>query len=176
MSQKAWRFGRAGIFWMALVLGCSKAPQQAPDSAPAGEEATVRAQFVALQAALEDGDAGKLWMVLDSKSQADAERAAKAIRAAYAKAGPDEKAELEKSLGLSGSELAQLTGKGFLKTKRFRRKYRDMPGSTIEKVVIQGESATVSYLESDGDKEKAVLVRQDGQWKVWLTMPSVGKS
>src|SRR5262249_10480366 len=105
----------------------------------------------------------------------DADRAAKSVQAAYAKASSEEKAELEKSLGLNGAELAGLMGKGFLKTKRFQGKYHDLPGSTIEKVVIQGASATVHYLERDGDKEKAILVRQDGQWKVWLTMPSVSK-
>src|SRR5262249_45283292 len=115
------------------------------------------------------------WMLLDSKSRADAERVANAVRAAYAKARPAEKAEQEKSLGLSGSELAGLTGKGFLKTKRFEGKYHDMPGSTGEKVVVQGEGATVHYLESDGDHEKAVFVRQDGQWRVWLPMPRVSK-
>jgi hypothetical protein len=175
MGQNACRFGWTGIFCVTLVLGCSKAPEKAPDSSPAEEEATVRAQFAAVQGALKNGDPDKLWMLLHSKSQADAERAAKAVRATYAKAGPQDKAELEKSLGLNGTEVAGLTGKGFLKSKQFRRKYDDMPDSTIEKVVIQGESATVHYLERDGDKEKAILVRQDGQWKAWLTMPSVSK-
>jgi hypothetical protein len=156
---------------MALSLGCSKAP----DSPPADEEAAVRAQFTALQTAVKDGDANKLWALLDSRGRADAERVAKAVRASYAKATPAEQAEMENSIGTNGSELTVLTGKGYLKTNRFKHKYHDMPGSTIEKVVIQGDSATVHYLESDGDKEKAIFVRQQGEWKVWLTMPGVGK-
>jgi hypothetical protein len=156
---------------MALALGCSKAP----DRPSVDEEAAVRAQFTALLAAVKDGDADKLWSMLDSRSQADAERVAKAVQASYAKAAPGEKTEMENLLGMNGAELAVLTGKGYLKTKRFQRKYHDMPGSTIEKVVIQGDSATVHYLESDGDKEKAILVRQQGEWKVWLTMPGGGK-
>jgi hypothetical protein len=169
MGQKACRCGWAGILCVALVLGCSKAP----DSPPADEEAAVRAQFAGLQSALKNGDADKLWMLLDSRSQADAERAAQAIQANYAKAGPAEKTEQEKALGLTGPELAGLTGKGFLKTKRFQGKYQDLPGSTVERVAIQAESATVHYLESDGDKEKAIFVRQDGQWKAWLPMPKL---
>jgi hypothetical protein len=128
-----------------------------------------------LQAALKDGEVDKLWMLLDSRSQTDAERVAKTVQAIYAKASPSEKAELEDSLGMNGAELAVLTGKGYLKTKRFQGKYHDMPGSTIEDVLIQADSATVHYLESDGDKEKAIFVRQGGQWKAWLPMPKVSK-
>jgi hypothetical protein len=158
--------------FVALVLGCSKAP----DSSRAEEEGAVRAQFTALQAAFKNGDPDKLWMLLDSKSQAHAERAARAVQATYAKGSLEEKkAEQEKALGLTRAELAGLTGKGFLKTKRSQRKYRDLPNSTIEKVLVQGESATVHYLESVGNKEKAIFVRQDGQWKAWLMMPSVSK-
>jgi hypothetical protein len=112
---------------------------------------------------------------LDAKSQADAERAAKDIQTAYNQAGDEEKAKQEEMLGLSGTELAGLDGQGFLKTKRFQKKYHEVPDGKIDKVVIQRESATIYFLEPDGDKEKAILVRQDGQWKVWLTMPKVSK-
>ena len=50
-----------------------------------------------------------------------------------------------------------------------------MPDSKIDSIVIQGDSATVYYLEPGGDKEKAILVRQDGRWKVWLTMPRASR-
>jgi hypothetical protein len=178
-SAAGWYLGRCGgtsILFVALALGCSKTPNKPPAAQPANEEAAVRAQFAALQAALKDGDADKLWMLLDSRSQADAERVAKSVQATYAKGAPAEKTELEKALGLNEAELAALTGKDYLKTKRFQAKYRDVPGSTIEKIVTQGDSSTVHYLESDGDKEKAIFVRQQGEWKVWLTMPGVGKS
>jgi hypothetical protein len=111
---------------------------------------------------------------LDSRSQAEAEQAAKSIQTAYAKAGAEEKAKQEEALGLTAGELSGLTGKGFLKTKRFPGKYRELPESTIEKVTVEGDNATVHYLEPDGDKEKLILVRQEGQWKVWLAMPKVG--
>jgi hypothetical protein len=171
MGLKACGRGWTGILCVALAFGCSK-PTDGP---PADEEAAVRTQFAALQAAVKDGDADKLWSLLDRRSQADAERVAKPVRDSYAKATPAEQAEMENSIGMNGAELAVLTGKGYLKTKRFQHKYHDMPGSTIEKVVIQGDSSTVHYLESDGDKEKAIFVRQQGEWKVWLTMPGGGK-
>jgi hypothetical protein len=71
--------------------------------------------------------------------------------------------------------LIGLTGIGFLKTKRFEQKYDELPDSIIDKVVVQGNSATIHYHEADGDREKAILVRQNGEWKAWLTMPRVSK-
>jgi hypothetical protein len=133
----------------------------------------VRARFAEVQAALKVGDADQIWALLADKSHADAERTAQKIQAAYTKAGPEGKAELEEALGLTGAELAGLTGKAFLKGKRFLGRYRDLPGSKIEKVTVGGGNATVSYLEEDGDKEKMLLVREGGAWKVWLTMPAV---
>jgi hypothetical protein len=156
---------------MAVALGCSKTTERPP----ADEEGAVRERFSELQTALRSRDAEKLWMLLDSRSQADAERAAKAIQTAYTQANPEEKAEQEKDLGLTKAELTGLTGKGFLKTKRFQKKYHEVPDGKIDKVVIQGDSATIYFLEPDGDKEKAILVRQDGLWKVWLTMPKASK-
>jgi hypothetical protein len=156
---------------VSLFLGCSKAP----DSSPADQEAAVGEQFAQLQSALKNRDTDKLWTLLDSKSQAQAERAAKDIQTAHNKATAEEKAKQEDVLGMSATELAGLTGKGFLKTKRFQKKYDEMPDSKIDRVIVQDDSATVYYLERDGDKEKAILVRQDGRWKVWLTMPRGSK-
>jgi hypothetical protein len=171
MHHKTLRFGWFGFWLLALTVGCASRSTEHP---AAGEDNTVRAQFAALQAAVKAGDADKLWTLMDSKSQADAEQAAKAIQAAYAKAGAEVKAKQEETLGLPAGELSGLTGKGFLKTKRFPAKYRELPESTIEKVTVEGANATVYYLESDGDKEKLIFVRQDGQWKVWLALPKVG--
>jgi hypothetical protein len=155
------------IIALGLTLGCSGA-RQTPESK--GED-QVRATFSALQAALKARDVDKLWMLLDAESQADAERAAQAIKAAYEKAGPDEKAQQEKALGLTGAELSSLSGRGFLKTNRFQGKYDEVPDSKLDKVTIQGDNATVAYTEADGDKEKVTLVRQEGRWKVTLPMP-----
>jgi hypothetical protein len=42
-------------------------------------------------------------------------------------------------------------------------------------VDVQGDNATLHYLEPDGDKEKLIFLREAGQWKVWLTMPRAGQ-
>jgi hypothetical protein len=157
----------------AFAVGCSSRPTGGPPAAD--QEAEVRAAFAELQAALGARDADKLWALLDGKSQADAEREARGIQASYAKAGAEERAKQEGALGLTGPELAGLTGKGFLKTKRFHGRYHEVPDSEIEKVAVEGENATVYYLEPDGDKEKLILVRREGRWKAWLTMPRVSQ-
>jgi hypothetical protein len=115
--------------------------------------------------------AARLWPLLDEDSQADAERVARSIRNAYAKAAPAEKAEQEKALGLPGEKLAALKGQDFLATKRFLGKYDEVPDGKIDKVTVQGDKATVNYTEPDGDKEKLALVRQAGQWKLTVPMP-----
>jgi hypothetical protein len=171
MGQKACRYGWTGILCVAFVLGCSKAP----DSPAANQEAAVREQFAQLQAALKNRDTDKLWTLLDSKSQAEAERAAKDIQTTHHKASAEEQAKQTDVLGLTATEVAGLTGKGFLKTKRFQKKYEELPESKIDRVVVEADSATVYYLEPDGDKEKAILIRQDGRWKLWLTMPRASK-
>ena len=131
----------------------------------------MRERFEELQAALKAGDADKLWALLDPKSQADAEAAAKSAHTAYAAASPEEQAKMQKDLGLSGPELLALSGKTYLKTERFRGKFHEVPESKIDKVTVQGDTATVNYIESDGDKVKLNLVKQGGQWKVTLPMP-----
>jgi hypothetical protein len=156
------------ILLSSLVAGCAK---PAASTAAKGEDESVRQTFTALQAALKGKDADQVWDLLDTESQADAERAAKAVQEAYTKASPEAKAEQEKALGLPGAELGALAGKGFLKTKRFLGKYDEVSESKVEKVTVQGDTATVNYTEPDGDKEKLSLVRQGGRWKVSLPMP-----
>ena len=158
------------FLFVAVVLGCSSRPTHNP---AADEERAVREKFAELQSAVKSRDAEKLWALLDAKSRADAERAAKGIQTANARASAEEKTKLEQALSLRGTELIGLTGIGFLKTKRFQEKYHELPDSKIDKVVVQGGSATIYYHEADGDREKAILVRQDGEWKAWLTMPRV---
>jgi hypothetical protein len=152
---------------LSFGVGCSTPKTTAPRE----DEGVLRQAFTALQEALKAKDADKLWDLLDADSQADAERAAESLRKAYAEASEAEKAEQAKNLGVKPAGLAKLTGKGFLRTRRFLGKYDEIPGSKVEKVTVQGDSATVNYLEPDGDKEKLKLVRQKGAWKVSLRMP-----
>src|SRR4051794_28740213 len=87
--------------------------------AAAGEDELARKAFTDFQAALTAKDAPRLWALLDADSQKAAERAAKAVKAAYAGAGAARKGKMEKGLGLPGATLATLNGEGFLKTKGF---------------------------------------------------------
>ena len=105
----------------------------------------MRQKFAELQSAIKNRDAEKLWALLDARSQTDAERAAKNVQTAYNQAGAEEKKKQEEALGLSGTELAKLDGKGFLKTKRFQKKHHEIPDGKIDKVDIQGENATVFF-------------------------------
>jgi hypothetical protein len=156
---------------LALACGCAT---KATDHPSAAEEALVREKFAEVQAAIKNRDADRLWALLDPRSQADAERAAKSLQTSYAKGSPEEKGHQAEELGVPEAELAGLTGKGLLKTKRFHDgKYHELPESRIERIAVQKNNATVYYLEPDGDKEKLILTRQEGDWKVWLAMPKI---
>jgi hypothetical protein len=139
------------------------------------DEEPARQVFTAFQAALKARDGAKLWDLLDKDSQADAEKAAKVLQADYDKLSPQAKTEREKLLGLTGDELAKLTGPHFLKSNHFlgAKPYDELPGSTIDSVAIQGDEAVVSYTELDKEKQKLTLTRQDGQWKVSAPIPTV---
>ncbi len=171
--DKSYRFSFICLLSLVLIGGCTPPPTTATRPA-ADDERAVRATFAELQAAVAKQDTVKIWALMDSKSRADAERAAQAVQAAYTKANAEEKAGQEKNLGLTGTEQASLTGPGVLKTKRFQHKYHELPDSKIEKVTVQGDNATVHYLEPEGDKEKLIFVRQEGQWKAWLAVPKLG--
>lgn len=174
---------------LAIVTGCSRqdSPPKTVDGKPAAgksdnvkvdsgkAEGEIRTAFADLQAALKEGSGAKLWDLLDTDSQEDANRAAKLVQEAYAKAkGPDQ-AEMEKGLALSGKDLANLSGKVYLQSKRFLGKYHEIPGSKLDRVVVQGDSATLHYIEDDGDKEKLTYNRQQGRWKVSLAMPKAAE-
>src|SRR5207248_1860527 len=155
-----------GLAFLALLLGLTAGCSGKPDPGPSGggsEEEKVRETFAALQGALKAGDADKVWDLLDPDSRADAERAAGAVKSAYEKADAGEKAEKEKNLGLAAAELSALTGKGYLKTKRFLGSHDEIPGSKVQKVTVKGDNATLIFLEPDGDTPTLKLVRQEGR-------------
>jgi hypothetical protein len=130
------------------------------------DEEAVRETFKAFQIAVKAGDPDKIWAVLDTTAQQAAESAAKTLKEGYAKASAKDKTRLEKQFGLSAEEMEKLTGKIYLKSKRFLGKYDEVPGSTIEKITLEGDQATVIYKEADGDLPKMPLVKQDGKWKI----------
>jgi hypothetical protein len=159
--------GCVALLCLTVGGGC-KNPAEHPSTK---DEQAVRGAVTAFQAALKARDSEKLWSLVDDDSRSDAERAAKTLREAYAKADAKEKAEQEKALGVSGAELAALTGKGFLNTKRFLGKWDELPDSKIDTVTVEGNSATVGYTEEDGDHEKLTLVRQEGKWRLSKAIP-----
>jgi hypothetical protein len=171
MQGELRQVGWAGLLLVVIGSGCST--PKTTEAPAAGDDASVRERFAELQAALKSSDVDKLWMLLADKSRADAERIAKGIQQAYAEAGPQAKAEQETALGLTGTELAGLTGKGVLKNERFRKKFHEVPDSKIVKVEVHGDSATLYYLEPDDEEEKIIFLRQKGQWKAWLTVPGL---
>jgi hypothetical protein len=161
------------LLWASLVLLFGGCTTTVTEPLATDEEPVVRAKFEELQSAVKNHAAERVWQLLDKKSQTDAERVATDMRTAYAKANPEQKAQLEKTLALSVTDISDLTGVGFLNSQRFQGKYQELPDSKIDKVVVQGENATVYYIEPDGDHEKLILVRQNGQWKIWLAIPKV---
>ena len=135
----------------------------------------MREAWTALQSAIKNKDADKIWNLLDSDTQADATLAARKVQAVYTKAKAREKAEHEKVLGLSAAELTDLKPVLLFKSKRFHGKYYEIPDSKLEDVSVQGDRATLKYLEPDGDKEKLNYVKQDGKWKVGMPLPKFFK-
>jgi len=160
----------------AVVLACVAGALLPHDTQAQGKgEDEVKQAFGQLQAALKAKDAAKIWALLDSDTQTDAEKAAKKVKAVYKKANDTEKAEHEKNLGLAAEDFAKLDGPLLIKTKRFLGKYDEIADSKITGVTVQGESATLNYVEADGDKEKVTCTRQSGKWKVALPMPKFTK-
>lgn len=153
------------VLVLALALGC----KDKPATSPVKDEADVKAAFESVTQALKAKDAAKLWSLLDSDSQKDADRAAKLWQEAYAKAEPD---KIKKDIGVSAEELPKLTGQTFLKTEAFFEKEIEELSQTskVESVKVEGDKATVSYKDPTGGTDKVVFNRQGGQWKVHLSM------
>jgi hypothetical protein len=161
----------AAAAMLAFLASCTRPVDNAAPAKGAKDEDEPRSAFVAFQQALKAKDADRIWSLLATESQADAERKARSVRDGYTKANAKERAEQEKALELSGKELDSLKGGGFVKSKRFLGKYHEIPNSKIDKIDVKGDKAVVNYIEEDGDKEKLELVREAGKWKVVVPMP-----
>ena len=157
------------VLLVASVGGCAISNATVPLGA---EQEKVKQVFVSFQKVLKDADAEKIWAILEADSQADAERKAETIRDIMATGSDAEKAEMERKLGLPGADLAAVKGVGFLKTKRFLGKYADVIDSKIEKIVVTGDRAVVSYIEEDGDRASFDLHRRGDDWKLSVPMPT----
>jgi hypothetical protein len=144
-------------------------------SAQSKVEDDVKEAFGKLQNSIKAKDAAKTWDLLDRATQADAERTAKIVKSAYKKASNKAKAKHEEVLGLKADEFAKIDGQGLLKTRPFLAKYDEIPDAKITGVTVQGDSATVNFIEPDGDKEKLSYSKKDGKWKVALPLPQFPK-
>jgi hypothetical protein len=155
------------LLLLALATGCTSGSS----TGPAKEESALKGMFGTFQTALEKGDADSIWAFLDADTQAAADRAAKRLRSDAEKLAPDERDKKAKELGLSGDELTDLTGKGYLKTLRFREKVHEIPGSKVLGATIQGDKGIVKYKEEDGDEETLHFTKDAyGVWKVSLAI------
>jgi hypothetical protein len=164
--------------WSPVVVLAALASSmltQSTQSAQGKGEDDVKAAFVQLQSAFKAKDAAKVWAMLDSDTQADADKTAKKVKLAYKKFNDTEKAEYTKNLGLTADEFARLDGQLLVKSKRFMGKYDEIGDCKITSITVQGDTAVVNYTEADGDKEKVNYTKQAGKWKVALPMPSFAK-
>ncbi|HWY87754.1 MAG TPA: hypothetical protein VNX28_13565 [Gemmataceae bacterium] len=161
--------------WLVLAVGLVGCASNSPetknkDTAQKGEE-EIKEAFVSLQDAIKAKDANKIWHLLDKDSQADADREAKIVKETYTKLPEMEKAGLEKKLELTAKDLADMSGKDYVKSKRFYGKHHEIPGSKVEKITVAGASATLAFIEEDGDKITTKLARENGLWKFNLEIP-----
>ena len=156
--------------WAAVAVGLAAGCAGSGGSA-GGDSPEVRQAVQVLRDAIKAGDIARLWALLDAKAQTDFDQAADAVKAKYRAADAAGKAELEKEHGLTGAELEALTGQGYLKSRRFAKKYAELPESQIGDVKVVGKQATVNYVEPDGDKETLKLALRDGVWKAVLAAP-----
>ncbi len=168
MLKRARRTAWLGLC-VALVAGCSQSASKSDSKTEAG----VKSAFAAFQNALAERDSVQLWAFLDRESQEDAERVAKLVKEEYEKATPEKTADQEKAYGLTAAEMAGLKGEVYVKSSRFHGKFHEVPGSKLDKVVLQpdGQKATVHYTEEDGENEKLNFVRQSDKWKVSIKIP-----
>lgn len=150
-----------GIVIAVCLIGCTS------DNAKKSEE-QVKEAFKALQTAIKEKDADKTWNLLDKDSQSDAEREAEASKEAYGKLADKDKADYEKRLNLTDKELADMTGKLYVKSELFYKKHHEIPGSKVDKVSVTGETGILYSIEEDGDKVNFPVVRDKGQWKFSL--------
>jgi hypothetical protein len=159
------------LLLLVSACGCTKTPTVlAPPHSD--DEPQLRARFDQFQKALREQDSERLWTMLSSQTQADAERVARSLHVEYEKADAATKAQLVKELGLPDAKLAQLTGRDLVKTKPFQKRYEEVREGKYEKASVQGDNATVHFRDEEGDQEKLILLREEGQWKLWLKIPT----
>jgi hypothetical protein len=163
---------------VAGFVGCGTGPSDpaADKSSEAGRkkfEAEVTKAFADLQAAAQAKDADKLWDLIDKTTQDNAEAEAKRVKQVYANLAANDKMGYEKKLGLSAQELAEPSGKLYLKSIPFySQALAKIPGSTIDKLEHTAvQTAIVYYGQPGGSVSKLDLFHQHSGWKFVVPVP-----
>jgi hypothetical protein len=164
-----------GRWKVALALPRAVAAPAEPRKNTAEEEEAVLKVVTRLRKAVKDKDYAAVWELLDEDTQAEADKQARAARELYGTGHPSARQELEERHGLRPSAFDKLDGKGYVRSKVFWEEIEDLPGSTIGKVAVDDEEATVDYIEPGGKKEQLTLVKEDGRWKVEVDVPPAVK-
>jgi hypothetical protein len=173
------------IVLAGLLCGCTgggtsgkktneKAAENSDDKkggSPKNAEDEVQKSFTALQKAIKDKDADKVWDLLVKDRQTDADREAKAARETYDKLPEKDRAGFEKKMALTGDQFAKMTGKVYLRSAKFHGKTHEIPDSKVEKITVSGDSGTLKYVEEDGDKISVNVAKETGGWKFDLAIP-----
>jgi hypothetical protein len=168
------RRNKRHLRWLILAvllgtIGCAKTPE----AVPVDQEPAVRARFEELQRALKERDTEGLTRLLAMQSQADAQGVARFVRLSFARADDKTREHYRKELGISPDEMMRFNGPMFFKTQPFLKRYKEVIDGKIERISIQGDNATLYYRDEEGEQEKLLLVREEGEWKFWLPMPPV---
>jgi hypothetical protein len=161
-------FTATGASALALVYALLGAVQ-----VTATRQDKVAKTFKSFQEALVVKDPLKIWALLDKDSQNSAKQAAELVKSSCGFAGPDEKAKMIATYGLPGEVLGALSPPGFVGTKVFLGKYRAVPVSKIADVALDGDRATIVYVDPDGDKGKLSFRKRGPWWKMSAPMPAV---
>ena len=157
------------LSWFVFAIGVTGCTPTGPENN--STDAQITQAFKALQTAIKAKDADKIWELLAKESQGEADREAKFVKDAFAKANDKEKVEYEKKLELTAKELADITGKLYIKSKGFYGKYHEIPDSKVKKITVKGDSGTVRYIEEDNDEVNQEVVREQGKWKFVMAIP-----
>jgi hypothetical protein len=175
-----WKFVVLSFWCTAFLAACNQpaAKDKGGDADKKSEkgksEKEVEKAFADLQAAIKAKDVDKIWGLLSKDSHADTEREAKAVKAAYEKMAEKDKPDYEMKIGLSAKDIADMTGKTYVKSKTFfTKEVAELVDSKFDKAELSGESGKVHYTEDDGkgQKEKMSIAREEGQWKFTVDLP-----
>src|SRR5262245_39426062 len=184
MGSKLFFLPFLSLVW--LIGFTRNAPPPKPETnTDSPQQAAVRQEFNRLKAALaalseaKTGADDYVWELLGRDSQAAAEKQAKIVKGAYAKLADQGKAEMEKRIGLSAKELTNMNGKTFVKSHIFQKKYHKVPKSEVSKITVNGNTATLVFIDPDKNTVTVGLVCPEpssqplvDRWKFNLEIPN----